>query len=315
MPHGSPSFEKPRTFFYSDYDGSFLPRLSTDDVDVHQALLQRRRQLAGPMSKVTTSLAAMHFHDNDKRVDRRDAARRHLMGGLKNSLSPDRAGKLSLRRTQSMSGGSHANSNKNNHQWQRAMVADQVTASLQDSEGHRRPIMRLSSYKMHLTSDRDARNTIHNWNELVHELNASHRVSTQGSQGHLEIVSNSSENGSSSTDVVKCRQPAVISSESNNANRQGTDTTAAGGTLPAGIGITRYRPITPNLLRHLDKKKQTPRRRTQQWLNQLEIHRRRTNISMTISSKKSGRVVSGSPSQRKTRAANPPSSKHVHGFL
>ena len=281
-----------------DYDGRFLPRLGQDDSRLVETIqlshiLQRQRgsaphvnqsKLAATPShgsaKVSSTMAELSLHDNEKRVDRLDRrgiARRQLMGGLKTSVSPDRdPNRGSLRRSQSFN--KQAGQSGSGH-WQRASGPSHCSVSPDQSK---RSLRGLSSVKTTTVSD-----TIHNWNELVHELNASHRVPPHGSQPHLEIVSSDSSDSlsSPSANILKNKTPNNISDILPHRSLQTSALSTTRGTFPTGIGITRYRPITPNLLVSLEKKKQNPRRRTQLWLQQVQVHRRaHRTLSMEDSS-------------------------------
>ncbi|XP_005089475.1 uncharacterized protein LOC101851234 [Aplysia californica] len=311
--------------------GRFLPRLSPEEKDLDasqssQLLQSLRRPAPGSSSKLSASFAEMvGLQDNEKRMDRKAMARRQLLGGLKPSVSQDHGLGRGVRRTQSLNYGPHAGNNISNGGGPRTGPSEHGKISSPSPEQpSKRQLRRTGSLRHTTVSDRETRDTIQNWNELVHELNASHHFPSRDTQGHLEIVSDSSESPSTLT-PVNIIKPKVVTFNNNGILRQQkqnkkTAISAVHNVFPSGIGITKYRPITPNLLHSLDKKRQPSKRRTQQWLNQIEVNRR---AQMTVSLRdEPNRALSKSTRVDNPDSASPPLgstsgniSKPGYGFL
>ncbi|XP_059143966.1 uncharacterized protein LOC131931259 [Physella acuta] len=110
---------------------------------------------------------------------------------------------------------------------------------------------------------------IENCNKLVLELNAEHRGNAQTNQ--LAVLSELS-----SFDVLS----TTNSKHRDNPTAMDHFLFIRGNSFyPEGLGVTRYRPLTPNLLTHLDMQKIPAYKQTQQWISKLPLQPRHCNTS------------------------------------
>lgn len=156
-----------------------------------------------------------------------------------------------------------------------------------------------------VTSNEKTKAAIQNLNELVQEMhsqnNAGYLSRQYNNSPHLAVLSDEDSISSGdyapfpiSNNKISSQSPFSYnskisflltspSSKSKSMNFNNSSSLYSQGISSlsnkklTGLGFTRYRPITPNLLDRLDKLKLSSRKKTQRWINQLQINPRLYN--------------------------------------
>ncbi|GFS07319.1 hypothetical protein ElyMa_004727600 [Elysia marginata] len=205
--------------------------------------------------------------ETNRKLDRKAIARRHLVVGLtggthildKGGTPGVSRGRDDTRRASSFnchagelglpttSNGKHCRSTTNSLLKNRAVV------------------------RRHSGTDR-AREALDNFNTLVHELHAEyHQEYLRQGSTHLAVLSDAGADSSGASHKELLEDEDGMTSGKTNAKLARTSSlTFTDMKFPVGIGFTRYRPLTPNLLLKLDKLKMPAKRRTQQWINNIQ---------------------------------------------
>ena len=223
------------------------------------------------------------FHGEEttnKKIDRIAIARRHLVFGLtggnnfvEKGLTPGGgAGREDTRRAHSF----NCHTGELSPPFASHAKVGNSLNSKKVPKG--RPAVRRSS-----ATDR-AREAIDNWNSLVHQLHAEHHLEylRQGS-AHLAVLSDAGADSSGGSQRVTFDEDDhPLPAKSNPRLSRTTSLTFTDMKFPVGIGFTRYRPLTPNLLARLDKQKLPVKRRTQLWVNTIQESKRTLSKSSML---------------------------------
>ncbi|KAH9524933.1 hypothetical protein Btru_028306 [Bulinus truncatus] len=284
--HGNYQVNCPPLTYYSN---QFLPSLAPKDpgVDTPTGVYYRLVQSNGwPLASTsnghldTPSMAsrpqilAAGSEDVDHRVDRKkQLARRQLMWGLTPThvipaVDPPRRTHSFVYRSDV--GESAAGPGRASHE---SFRRQRHSTSQPRSSFIDRTAIRAAGRVDQ--DDTRARQAIHSWNELVQELNRRKYMLQVDNLDHLAILSHEASHDSSGY------------TEKDNANkhqpRGGLHASAVLTLAPDvrtdGLGVTRYRPITPNFLAGLDKKKLPSRTLTQLWVNKLPDNHRSYQVN------------------------------------
>ncbi|GFO36131.1 hypothetical protein PoB_006263600 [Plakobranchus ocellatus] len=205
----------------------------------------------------------------NRKLDRKAIARRHLVGGLTGGKHALDLGLAGGPREDTRSQSFHCISN--DHNLCRSLSTSNVRREGAQTSG--KFFQNKATIRRSNSMDK-AREAIDNWNNLVHELQAEQQELRAQLSSHLAVLSDVGSSGGSNRATIQEDERLAVSGKSSAKVVCSTSLTLTDMKFPVGIGFTRYRPLTPNLLARLDKQKLPAKRRTQQWVNAIQETKR-----------------------------------------
>uniref|UniRef100_A0A2C9LGP2 Uncharacterized protein n=1 Tax=Biomphalaria glabrata TaxID=6526 RepID=A0A2C9LGP2_BIOGL len=232
----------------------------------HFRLVQSRNWASASSSNGLTATSHDAMDEGEHRVDRKkQLARRQLMGGLTVTHLPPQS--ELPRRTHSFIfrpdvGDSGHESNP--------IYPDAFRRQRHSLMHPRRLATQVFSSAVEVNlneqNNRGSRRMIHSWNELVQELNRRKDMLQTDNLDHLALPLDNASNHSSGSSKKGLTRP--YGGHTNGGNSQVNSVlTLTADIQTDGLGVTRYRPITPRFLAGLDKKRLPSRTLTQLWVN------------------------------------------------
>lgn len=217
-----------------------------------------------------------------RKLDRKAIARRHLVCGLNsgNHVTDKKATTVGgLRIKEDVRRACSFNCHTSGELSQLVAPNGKQTTSSTNSLSKNRAVVRRT-----VGTDR-AREAIDSFNSLVHELHAEqHRDYLRQGSAHLAVLSDAGadSSGGSHQEGYEDDEDRLTSGKLTSKLSRTSSLTFTDMKFPVGIGFTRYRPLTPNLLLRLDKLKMPVKRRTQQWVNNIQESKRTLSKSSLV---------------------------------
>ena len=210
-----------------------------------------------------------------RKLDRKAIARRHLVCGLV-------GGNHAVDKAATPAGGGGREDARRAHSFNchTGELSQPLASNLkQNISTHSRNLQRVRRS----SATERARAALDNWNSLVHQLHAEqHQDYLRQGSAHLAVLSDADAetSGGSHREALEDDE-RFAPTRSHKKICRTTSLTFTDMKFPVGIGFTRYRPLTPNLLARLDKQKLPVKRRTQLWVNTIQ-ETKRTLSKMSV---------------------------------
>ncbi|RUS82890.1 hypothetical protein EGW08_009355, partial [Elysia chlorotica] len=250
----------------SDEVKNSSPNSHDQHADITSPLLQRTWQ---------SNPSRIHIHPEDsmtRKLDRKAIARRHLVCGLAGGHHS-----LDKGATQAGVGGREDARRAHSFNCHAGELNQSTTADAkQNISTSSRNLLKGRSVVRRSSATERAREALDNWNSLVHQLQAEHHQGQLGhGSAHLAVLSDADADSSPGSHKEPCEHDDQLTpGRSHRKITRTTSLTFPDMKFPVGIGFTRYRPLTPNLLTRLDKQKMPVKRRTQLWVNSIQESKR-----------------------------------------